>query len=192
MPNSQQPATPALCSPDSILDFWFSARVRPLWFRSTPEFDAEVRQRFVDTWQAARVNALKDWEDSASGALTLVIVLDQLPLNMYRGRPEAFATEVAARDVARRAIARGFDGALDNSRRVFLYLPFMHSEDSADQDYSVRLFAQPGMEDTLKWAQHHRDIVQRFGRFPHRNALLGRASSAAEIAYLESEAAYHG
>jgi uncharacterized protein (DUF924 family) len=192
MPNSQQPATPALCSPYSILDFWFSARVRPLWFRSTPEFDAEVRQRFVDTWQAARVNALKDWEDSASGALTLVIVLDQLPLNMYRGRPEAFATEAAARDVARRAIARGFDGALDNSRRVFLYLPFMHSEDSADQDYSVRLFAQPGMEDTLKWAQHHRDIVQRFGRFPHRNALLGRASSAAEIAYLESEAAYHG
>ena len=192
MPNSQQPATPAISSSDNILDFWFSARVRPLWFKSTPEFDAEVHRRFADTWEAARVDGLKDWEDSASDALALVIVLDQFPLNMYRGRPESFATEAAARDVARRAIARGFDGALDNSRRVFLYLPFMHSEDTADQDYSVQLFAQPGMEDSLKWAQHHRDIVRRFGRFPHRNALLGRVSSAAEIAYLESEAAYHG
>jgi len=192
MPNIQQPTTPGICSPDSILDFWFSARVRPLWFKSTPEFDGELHRRFSDTWQAARVNALSDWEDSASGALALVIVLDQFPLNMFRGRPESFATEAAARDVARRAIARGFAAALDNSRRGFLYLPFMHSEDAADQDYSVQLFAQPGMEDSLKWARHHRDIVQRFGRFPHRNALLGRASSAAEIAYLESEAAYHG
>jgi uncharacterized protein (DUF924 family) len=192
MPDSQQATTPAIPSPDSILDFWFSARVRPLWFKSTPEFDAEVHRLFADTWQAARVNSLKDWEDSASGALALVIVLDQFPLNMYRGRPEGFATEAAAREVARRTIARGFDGALDISRRVFLYLPFMHSEQLSDQDYSVQLFAQPGMEDSLKWAQHHRDIVQRFGRFPHRNALLGRASSASEIAYLESEAAYHG
>jgi len=192
MPNSQRPATPAISSPDSILDFWFSAGVRPLWFKSTSEFDAEVRQRFADTWQVAQRGELGAWEDSASGALALVIVLDQFPLNMYRGRPESFATEAAARDVARRAIARGFDGVLDSGQRVFLYLPFMHSEDTADQDYSVQLFAQPGMEDSLKWAQHHRDIVRRFGRFPHRNALLGRVSSDAEIAYLESEAAYHG
>jgi uncharacterized protein (DUF924 family) len=192
MPNSQQPATPATSSPDSILDFWFSARVRPLWFKSTPEFDAEVRQRFAGTWQSAQRGELRAWEDSANGALALVIVLDQFPLNMYRGRPESFATEAAARAVARHAIARGFDNALDNSRRGFLYLPFMHSEQLSDQDYSVQLFAQPGMEDALKWAQHHRDIVQRFGRFPHRNSLLGRTSSAAELAYLESDAAYHG
>ena len=192
MPNSDQPATQAISTQDSLLDFWFSARVRPLWFKSTPEFDTEVRQRYAGTWQAAQRGELDKWEASASGALALVILLDQFPLNMYRGRPEAFATETAARDVARRAIAQGFDGALDNSRRVFLYLPFMHSEEPADQDYSVHLFSLPGMEDTLKWAQHHRDIVRRFGRFPHRNALLGRTSSAAEIAYLESEAAFHG
>ncbi len=192
MPDSQLPDTPAQSSPDSILDFWFSAPVRPLWFKSTPEFDAELRRRYADTWQAARRGELGAWESSANGALALVIVLDQFPLNMYRDRPEAFATEAASRDVARRAIAHGFDTGLDNSRRVFLYLPFMHSEDPADQDYSVQLFAQPGMEDTLKWARHHRDIVRRFGRFPHRNAVLGRASSAAEIAYLESEAAFHG
>jgi uncharacterized protein (DUF924 family) len=192
MPNSEQPGTPATSSAASVLDFWFSARVRPLWFKSTPEFDAEVRQRFADTWQAAQRGELDLWEDSASGVLALVIVLDQFPLNMYRGRPEGFATEAAARDVARRGIARGFDGALDNSRRGFLYLPFMHSEQLGDQEYSVQLFAQPGMEDALKWAQHHRDIVQRFGRFPHRNALLGRISSAAEIAYLESGEAFRG
>jgi uncharacterized protein (DUF924 family) len=192
MPNSQQPTTPAACGPDSILDFWFSERARTLWFKSTPGFDAEVHRRYADTWQAARVNALGDWEQSASGALALVIVLDQFPLNMYRDRPESFATEAAARDVARRAIARGFDGVLDNSRRLFLYLPFMHSEQPGDQDYSVQLFAQAGMEETLTWARQHRDIVRRFGRFPHRNAVLGRASSAAEIAYLESEAAFHG
>lgn len=192
MPNSQQPDTPAIADPDSILDFWFSARVCPLWFASTPEFDAEVRRHFAVTWQAAQHGELGAWEDSANGALALVIVLDQFPLNMYRGRPEAFATEAASRDVARRAIARGFDAEPDNSRRVFLYLPFMHSEEAADQDYSVQLFAQPGMEDTLKWARHHRDIVRRFGRFPHRNAVLGRASSAAEIAYLESGEAFHG
>lgn len=192
MPNSEQAATPAINRPDSILDFWFAARVRPLWFKSTPEFDTEVGQRFEAHWQAAQRGELGAWEDSASGALALVIVLDQFPLNMYRGRPESFATEAAARDVARRAIARGFDRALDNGRRGFLYLPFMHSEQLSDQDYSLQLFAQPGLEDALKWARHHRDIVQRFGRFPHRNALLGRTSSAAELAYLESEAAFRG
>jgi uncharacterized protein (DUF924 family) len=192
MPSNDQPAIPVTSSPDSVLDFWFSARVCPLWFKSTPAFDAEVRQRFADTWQTAQRGEFDLWEGSANGALALVILLDQFPLNMYRGRPESFATEAAARDVARRAIARGFDSALDNSRRGFLYLPFMHSEQLSDQDYSVQLFAQSGMEDALKWAQHHRDIVQCFGRFPHRNALLGRTSSAAEIAYLESEAAFNG
>ncbi len=192
MPDSQLPDTSALSSPDSILDFWFSERVRPLWFKSTPEFDAELRERFANTWQAAQRGELGAWEGSANGALALVIVLDQFPLNIYRGRPESFSTEAASREVARRAITLGFDTALDNSRRSFLYLPFMHSEALVDQEYSVRLFAQSGMEDALKWARHHRDIVQRFGRFPHRNAVLGRASSAAELAYLESEEAFRG
>lgn len=192
MSDSQHCASPTGTGPDAILDLWFSARVRPLWFKATPEFDAELRERFAETWQAARANALDAWEDSASGALALVIVLDQFPLNMFRGRAESFATEALACAVARRAIARGFDGTLDNSQRLFLYMPFMHSEQLEDQDYSLRLFAQAGMEDTLKWARHHRDIVQRFGRFPHRNAALGRTGSADEIAYLASEAAFHG
>lgn len=191
MSASQQPH-PVIAGPDEVLDFWFSERVQPMWFQSTPVFDAELHQRFANTWQAAQSGSLDHWADTAHGALALVIVLDQFPLNMYRGQPDSFATEAASRAIARRAIEHGFDVQFNAAQRAFLYLPFMHSESLSDQDYAVRLFAQPGLENNLKWASHHRDLVQRFGRFPHRNAILGRASTAEEIAYLESEDGYHG
>jgi len=175
-----------------IVEFWFSPRVRPLWFRSTAEFDAELRARFLPAWQAARAGALSAWEAVPEGSLALVICLDQFPLNMFRGRPESFSTEAAALEVAARAIGRGFDGFLDDSHKAFLYMPYMHSEVLADQDRGVALFREAGLKDNLGFAEHHRDLVRRFGRFPHRNAILGRENTPQERAYLASDEAYLG
>lgn len=173
-------------TPEQVTDFWFTAESRARWFNSTPEYDREVRARFAEAWQQARAGKLADWQQSATGALALVILLDQLPLNMFRNRPEAFSTEALSREVAGRAIGRGYDKHLPTGSRVFLYLPFMHSESLADQECSVKLFAESGLEENLKWARHHRDIIRRFGRFPHRNAVLGRESTPEERQWLES------
>jgi uncharacterized protein (DUF924 family) len=177
---------------DELLEFWFGARARARWFDSTPAFDHELTGRYLPTWEAARDGALVHWESTPRGALALVIVLDQLPLNMFRGTAESFSTEAAARAVAKRAIERGFDAALDPIERGFLYLPFMHSEALADQDRAVALYAADGSPGGLKWAEHHRAIVRRFGRFPHRNAILGRESTPEERAWLASDEAYSG
>ena len=171
---------------NDILDFWFSEESRARWFKSTPEYDREVKQRFEGVWQQARNGELADWEDTAAGAVALVIVLDQLPLNMFRDQPESFSTEEQSRDVARRAIRNGFDIELADEFMAFMYLPFMHSESLVDQDRSVMLFETAGLEDNLKWARSHREIVQRFGRFPHRNKILGRESTAEELEWLNS------
>jgi uncharacterized protein (DUF924 family) len=175
-----------------ILSFWFAARARPLWFRSTPAFDTELRQRFEATWQAARAGELSCWEQGARGALALVIVLDQFPLNIYRDQGLGYSTEAQARAVAARAIAQGWDAELDEAGKTFLYLPFMHSESLADQDRAIALYEAAGMTDNLAYARHHREIVRRFGRFPHRNDALGRASSAEELEWLASKEAFHG
>ncbi|MGF1546772.1 MAG: DUF924 family protein [Thiotrichales bacterium] len=181
-----------ITDPAAINEFWFSARVRPLWFNSTAVFDAELIAHYQTTWEAARSGRLASWESTPAGALALVIVLDQLPLNMFRGTAQGFATEQAAREVAARAIERGDDQALDHAGRAFLYLPFMHSEDLVDQDRSVALFEAAGLLENLRFARHHREIIQRFGRFPHRNAILGRPSTPGELAYLSSPQAFHG
>jgi len=178
--------------PQDIIDFWFAADTRKLWFDSTPEFDAELRVRFLPTWEQARDGELDDWMQTVEGCLALAVVLDQLPLNMFRGKAESFSTEARAREVARVAIDRGFDDGLEAERKAFLYLPFMHSEALEDQQLALRLFAQPGLESNLRFAHHHHDIVARFGRFPHRNAALGRDSTEAEIAYLNSKEAFTG
>jgi uncharacterized protein (DUF924 family) len=178
--------------PEEILELWFSSRVRPHWFKSTEDLDAEIRERFEDAWRQAAAGDLAAWEETAQGALALVILLDQFPLNMFRGRPESFSTEGAARAVAMRTIERGLDDTLDADGRAFLYMPFMHSEAAEDQARSVELFAQPGLTHSLKWARHHRDIVERFGRFPHRNAILGRESTPEELAWLQSDEAFLG
>lgn len=179
-------------TPQSILEFWFSEPARQSWFDSTPEFDRELRDRFQRVWEAARDGRLAEWETSPDGALALVIVLDQFPLNMFRGRPESYATEAQSRGVAERAIARGFDRTLDDAGKAFLYIPYMHSEELEDQERSVALYEAAGLDDSLKWARHHRDIVRRFGRFPHRNAVLGRTNTADETAYLNAPEAFQG
>ncbi len=179
-------------TPRDVLEFWFAPEHRPLWFRSTPEFDGDVRRRFSALWQTAASGGLVAWETTSEGALALVLVLDQFPLNMFRGAAQAFATESASRRVADRAIARGFDQNMDDEGRMFLYMPFMHSEDLADQDRSVALFEMAALNRNLEWARHHREIVRRFGRFPHRNAALGRPSTQVEIAWLGSGGAFKG
>jgi uncharacterized protein (DUF924 family) len=181
-----------VANPSAIIAFWFSEDVRPLWFDATPEFDDALRERFLATYQAAADSRLRNWEETVAGALALVVILDQFPLNMFRGQPASFATEAAAREVADRAIAYGFDQQLPPEQRQFLYLPFMHSEALADQERSVRLYEQPGLEDNLRYAHHHCDLIRRFGRFPHRNAILGRVSAPEELAYLASPEAFHG
>jgi uncharacterized protein (DUF924 family) len=185
-------STTTVALPSEVVTFWFAATVRPLWFAATAEFDQALRERFLATYQAAAAGERADWEITPEGAVALVIVLDQFPLNMFRGRPEAFATEAAARKVAERAIDRGLDQTLPPEQQTFLYMPFMHSETLADQERSVRLFQQPGLEQSLGFARHHQGLIQRFGRFPHRNAILGRANTAEEIAYLASPEAFLG
>jgi len=179
-------------SPQSVVEFWFSDRVRPLWFQSTPEFDAELRDRFEPVWQQAAADKLDSWAETPEGALALVIVLDQVPLNIYRGDALCFSTEAKSREIANLAIERDLAADLTDEQKAFLYMPFMHSEALADQDKSVTLFEAAGLAENLKFAKHHRDIVRRFGRFPHRNKILGRPSTEAEQAYLESDEAFHG
>ena len=179
-------------SPESIIGFWFDDTDRRLWFRSTPDFDGLIRARFSEIWQAARDGRLAHWEGSPGGALALVIVLDQFPLHIFRNEPESFATEAAARRVADAAVRREFDRYLPGEQAAFLYLPFMHSESLADQERSVSLFEAAGLEENLRWARHHRDIIRRFGRFPHRNEILGRPSTAEELEWLHSPGAFRG
>jgi len=179
-------------SAETVLDYWFSPAVAKRWFRPSQVFDDELRQRFAATVQAALNGELDDWADSPSGALALVILLDQFPLNIYRGRAESYSGETRARNIATAAIEHGWDREMETRQKAFLYLPFMHSEALADQDRAVELFRQAGMADNLRWAKHHRGIVQRFGRFPHRNAILGRESTAEEIAWLTSGKAFRG
>jgi uncharacterized protein (DUF924 family) len=175
-----------------VLEYWYSPNLSKHWFASTPALDDEIRQRYEALWRRAANGELDAWSDTPDGALALAIVLDQLPLNMYRDKPLAFATEQRAVAVARQAVARGDDQRLPRERVQFLYLPLMHSEKLADQDQSVALFERAGLTDNLRFAEHHRDIVRRFGRFPHRNAILGRDSTPEELAYLASPEAFKG
>jgi len=169
----------------AILAFWFEARVRPLWFRATAAFDQEIRDRFLPVFEAAAGGRLVAWARTPEGTLALVIVLDQFPLNMFRGSARAYATGEQALRVAEAAIGHGFDAGLAPEQKHFLYLPFMHSESREDQRRAVALFAAAGLEDALRWARHHQAIIERFGRFPHRNALLGRESTPEELAFLQ-------
>lgn len=175
-----------------VIDFWFSDDVKKRWFASTPAFDRELRERFHGLWEQARGGELDQWMESAEGCLALVIILDQFPLNMFRGEAESFSTEARSREVARVALERGFDQELSTEQKAFVYMPFMHSEDLADQERSLQLFDQPGLESNFRFARHHHEIVREFGRFPHRNEILGRESSAAEIEYLNSKRAFTG
>jgi uncharacterized protein (DUF924 family) len=172
-------------SPADVLTFWRAAGP-DRWFKKDADFDAEIRRRFLPSYEAAVGGHLSQWQQTAEGALALVLTLDQFPRNMFRSDARAFATDPLARDVATRAVAQGFDRAVPAGERVFFYLPFEHSEDAADQERSVELVRAMGDADLLKWAQLHADIIRRFGRFPHRNAILGRTSTPEEQAFLDS------
>lgn len=171
-------------TPSGILAFWRRAG-RERWYEHDDAFDAEIRRRFPALWQKAAAGELASWEASDDGALALVIVLDQFPRNMFRGTPQAFASDAQARDVARRAIAKAVDRRVDPVLLEFLYLPFMHSEHLADQLHCVALFENTDNAENLKYAREHADIIERFGRFPHRNRLLGRDTTEAEQAFLD-------
>lgn len=179
-------------SPQDVLDHWFSPHAKPLWFNSTPGFDDELRRRFETTWRQGRDGLLDHWTFNPQGALALVIVLDQFPLNMYRGKPASYSTAAKALGVAGQAVALAWDRKLADEERAFLYLPFMHSERLEDQERSVALFQAAGLTDGLHWARHHHELIRRFGRFPHRNAVLGRDSTPEELDYLASDEAFHG
>lgn len=179
-------------SSEDIVYFWFTEVDSKLWFNSTPEFDQQIRSRFESVYLAALNNELDGWMKTAQGCLALIILLDQFPLNMYRGKPESFAGESKARDVAAFAVDQGFDKQLETKQKAFMYMPFMHSENLEDQDRSVELYEKADLKENLRFARHHRDIVRTYGRFPHRNRVLGRKSSQAEEDYLNSEKAFLG
>jgi uncharacterized protein (DUF924 family) len=167
-----------------VIDFWRAAGPKQ-WFRKDAAFDREIEARFLGVHEAAAAGHLSDWEATPDGALALLLLLDQFPRNMFRGGARAFATDPLARAVADRAIAHGFDAGAPSAERIFFYLPFMHSENLADQERSLALGRQDdgGSE---KYAKIHADIIRRFGRFPHRNAILGRVTTPEEQAFLDA------
>jgi uncharacterized protein (DUF924 family) len=166
-----------------VLSFWRAAG-EDKWFAKDDAFDAAIRAKFLATYESAAAGELGGWERSAEGALALCIVLDQFPRNMFRGSARAFAADPLAREVAGRAIARGFDRAVPGKEWQFFYLPFEHSESLADQERCSDLFRAAGDAELLKWADLHADIIRRFGRFPHRNAVLGRPTTPEEEEFL--------
>jgi uncharacterized protein (DUF924 family) len=168
-----------------ILAFWREAG-RDRWYSKDDVFDAEVRRRYLDLWHKAAAGELSSWEASDDGALALTIVLDQFPRNMFRGDVRTYATDPLAREVAGRAIDRGADARIDPALIEFLYMPFMHSEALAVQVRCVELFRKTGNAENLGYAERHADIVRRFGRFPHRNRLLGRTTTPEEQAFLDA------
>jgi uncharacterized protein (DUF924 family) len=171
--------------PGDVLGFWRAAGPEK-WFAKDDAFDAEIKTRFLTTYEAAARGELSAWEATPEGALALAIVLDQFPRNMFRGSARAFAADATARAVADRALGRGFDAQVPEGERMFLYLPFEHSESIADQERCCALFRAMNDADLLHWAELHADIIRRFGRFPHRNAMLGRTTTPAEQAFLDN------
>jgi uncharacterized protein (DUF924 family) len=173
----------SLETPAAIIAFWRKAGP-DRWFKKDSAFDNEIKQRFRATYETAAAGKLTNWESSADGALALLILLDQFPRNMFRGETRTFATDPLARAVTSRAILNGFDGAFPDLRGFF-YLPFQHSENLADQERGVALYKAVGDADGLKWAEIHADIIRKFGRFPHRNAVLGRVTTPDEQKFLD-------
>jgi len=173
-----------------VLDFWLREIGPEGWYVAVPDVDALIARRFLDLWHRAQDGGLEDWCGNADGVLAYLIVTDQFSRNMFRGDGKAFATDAQARNVARVAIARGLDLVLPEPQRVFVYMPFEHSEALVDQDWSVALTeARMSGPEAAGFAHHarvHREVIRRFGRFPYRNAALGRETTEAERAFLEA------
>jgi uncharacterized protein (DUF924 family) len=182
-----------------ILDFWFGASLQSVeyrkeWFSKDPKFDEAIRSRFLSTYQQGAADQLEGWRLVAESSLAYVLLFDQLPRNIFRNTPQAFATDGKALSCAREAVTAGFDVSLPLLARMFFYLPFEHSEHIDDQHYAVALFGKfaqsAGMEGFDESAKRHCEVIERFGRFPHRNAILGRANTAEEDAFLKQASAW--
>jgi uncharacterized protein (DUF924 family) len=178
-----------------VLDFWFGApgteihgRQRQEWFVKDEAFDAQIRERFLGLHGRAQAGELKAWEADPDGLLALIVVLDQFSRNMFRGTPRSFASDAAALACARKMVERGWDMDLAPVQRSFVYLPYEHTENLVTQDEALRLFKRvledPSLAELPEWARKHREVIRRFGRFPHRNAILGRESTPEEEEFL--------
>jgi len=175
---------------DEVLTFWFGELDQKQWFFSSKEVDDQIRDRFGSVITELSVKPPVEAGSDARTALAAVIALDQFPRNIFRGTSRAFATDDLALRLATAAVDNCLDEKLSPVEQLFLYLPFEHSEISADQDRSVMLYEALGLEEPLRYAIEHREIIQRFGRFPHRNAVLGRVSTAEELAFMKEHAGY--
>ena len=175
---------------DDVLAFWFGELKPEIWFQGSKELDEQIRSRFGQVLETLSNNPPQIIYSDPRAALAAVLVLDQFSRNMFRGTARAFATDDLALRIARQAVEAKFDDKLSPSEKLFLYMPFQHSEVSADQGHSVMLFGALGMEEPLRYAIEHRDIIERFGRFPHRNAVLGRESTKDELAFLQQHAGF--
>ena len=165
--------------PSDIIDYWFSEKSKQFWFASTPSIDKEITFRYETVWEKAASGGLSSWGETADGSVALIIILDQFPLNMFRGKAKGFKTESMAVEVALNAIDNGFDEEMDNEKLLFLFMPLMHSENLDHQNLQVYLFEKYNFN--LEFSKHHRDLVKKFGRFPHRNEILGRMSTMEEL-----------
>jgi uncharacterized protein (DUF924 family) len=163
-----------------------------MWFASTPELDKEILDQFGALWEDACTGKLDHWISSPEGCLALVIILDQFPLNMFRGQAKGFSSGKKAVEIALMAINKNFDKRIPQEKLAFLYMPLMHSENLVSQNLSVQKFTETNLDSNLRFALHHREIIKKFGRFPHRNKILGRKSTEAELEYLASKGAYLG
>ena len=177
-------------TPSDVLDYWFSEKSKQFWFASTPQVDNEIKLRFESVWEKAAEGEYSQWRETADGSVALIVILDQLPLNMFRSDPKGFQTESMAVEVALNAINNGFDEELNDEKLLFLFMPLMHSENIDHQNLQVYLFDKYNFN--LEFSKHHRDLVKKFGRFPHRNEILGRMSTMEELDYLLSDNAFKG
>lgn len=179
-------------NPLDIINYWYSDRMKKHWFDSNPELDNEIKNNYGKMWEQAADGKLDQWKNTAEGCLALAIILDQFPLNMFRGKIKSFETEGKAIDVTITAIKSDFVKEIDNDKLSFLFMPLMHSENIEDQNLSVKLFEEHSLSNNLRFAKHHRDIIKKFGRFPHRNSILMRESTKEETEYMRSKNAFKG
>jgi uncharacterized protein (DUF924 family) len=170
----------------AIIDFWFKEIDSKYWFKKDVDFDQQLKRRFLKVYQAATQSELYQWRQSPLGCLAEVIVLDQFSRNFFRDSGKAFAFDSLALALSQNAIEKKFDQQIPINQRSFLYMPFMHSESLIIHDEAVKLFSTNGLENNLKFEHKHRDIIVKFGRYPHRNQVLGRQSTQPEIEFLQT------
>jgi uncharacterized protein (DUF924 family) len=171
-------------NPETVLNFWFKEIEPKSWWKKDPDFDQFLRDKFLATHRAAASCELYAWRDTARGRLAEIIVLDQFSLNMFRGSPVSFMQDSLALALAQEAVRNGADKELETNERLFMYMPYMHSESAAIHQVAVELFSVPGLESNLEFEYKHKAIIDRFGRYPHRNAILRRTSTAEELQFL--------